>query len=207
MQKQISNTIFLRFAITTHERAREVVEFLSQRAWDCPLLEFAGYRLFFGFLPGFRGVLHGFLSHSGYVISFFFFLGAETETLSKRTPRIFISVSLWALSLFLQTVSFFVLVCLCPCVLVLVLLDFGSYMVIFLHVVSYVVMLSFSLSYVLSCPCPVPAFSLGMESFRRNLKDYTGGYQGANDYSALSKNHRSGIYLVLVLSSLVFSLV
>jgi hypothetical protein len=24
---------------------------------------------FFGFLPGFRGVLHGFLSHSGYVIS------------------------------------------------------------------------------------------------------------------------------------------
>ncbi len=33
---------------------------LRQRAWDCPLLDFAGYRSFFGFLPGFRGVLLGF---------------------------------------------------------------------------------------------------------------------------------------------------
>ncbi len=42
---------------------------MSQRAWDCPLYGFPVTGCFFGFLPGFRGVLHGFLSHSGYVIS------------------------------------------------------------------------------------------------------------------------------------------
>jgi hypothetical protein len=48
------------FEIWFHARAREVVPLMSQRAWDCPLYGFSVTGCFFGFLPGFRGVLHGF---------------------------------------------------------------------------------------------------------------------------------------------------
>ena len=79
MQKQISNTIFLRFAVTTHLRNgvyRMLINhsrltekwamkpytkskfvplgrLMSQRAWDCPLYGFFGYRLFFRFFTMF----------------------------------------------------------------------------------------------------------------------------------------------------------
>ncbi len=118
---QISNTIFLR---KRHDR-HTVAYFarLRQRAWDCPLYGFFGYRLFFRFFTRFSRCFTWFFVT--FRICYKCFTSTETTRvsfvlglwvcLSIRTPRI---------DMFLSQCSTLLHRPVCPCVSLLAMLNF-----------------------------------------------------------------------------------